>query len=76
MDDKLNRWDKDISGLINFQWNIEMFFWTRFSPRGSAEVVIEKATGEMEKHMCPAELVVKVALASLFVVNLPDKVAD
>jgi len=28
--------------------------------RGSAELVVEKATGEMERHICPAELVVKV----------------
>ena len=37
-----------------------VFFLNKIFNRGSAELVIEKTTGEMERHMCPAELVVKV----------------
>ena len=34
MADKLHRWDKDISGLIHFQWNIEMFFLNEIFSKG------------------------------------------
>ena len=44
--------------------------------RGSAELVVEKATGEVERHICLSELVVKVTdrlVGFLFVVGKSRK---